>query len=129
MPPLAEEEEMTMNVMGCNLSRGGLPQSVTIHSQEIREALKSPLEQIVEAVLKTLSNVPPELAGDICDAGIVLVGGGAMLKGMDRLISKATKGIPVHVAEDPMTAVVRGTGMLIQSIDSLVKQLDNQYAD
>ena len=124
------EEELTMEVMGRDQVKG-LPRALTIRSEEVREAIKDPLDQIVGAILETLENIPPELAGDIYHSGIVLAGGGALLRGVDRLISKETRGIPVHIADDPLTAVVRGTGMFIESIDNpdLARKLDSQYAD
>ncbi len=107
------EEELTTEVMGRDQVKG-LPRSVTIRSEEIREAMREPVDAIVNAVLETLENTPPELAGDIYSQGIVLAGGGALLRGLDRLIHKETRGIPVHVAEDPLRAVVRGTGLCLE---------------
>ncbi len=110
------EQELTMEVMGRDQVKG-LPRSLTIRSEEVREALKDPLDQIVQAVIETLENTPPELAGDIYNTGIVLAGGGALLRGLDRMIHKETRGIPVYVAEDPLTAVVRGTGVFVENLD------------
>jgi rod shape-determining protein MreB len=71
----------------------------------------------VAAIIETLENTPPELAGDIYNTGIVLAGGGALLRGLDRMINKETRGIPVYVAEAPLTAVVRGTGVIVENLD------------
>lgn len=118
------ETETTVEVMGRDQVKG-LPRSITVRSEEIREALKEPLDQIVGAVIETLENTPPELAGDIYASGISLAGGGALLKGVDRLISKETRGIPVHIAEDPLRAVARGTGLFIEGIEDFEEFLDS----
>lgn len=86
----------------------GLPKNVDVTSEEIREAMSDPVSQIVDAVKSTLEKTPPELAADIIDHGIMLTGGGALLRGLDRLISAETK-IPVLVAENPLDCVVDGT--------------------
>ena len=117
------EEELSIEVMGRDQAKG-LPRSVTIRSEEIREALKEPLDQIVGAVLETLENTPPELAGDIYSRGIVLAGGGAMLRGLDKLIMRETRGIPVHVADDPLRAVANGAGLFIEGIDEYGQAFD-----
>ena len=111
------EEELSMEVKGRDLM-GGLPKTVTISSEEIREALTEPVTRIVEAVRTTLERCPPELSADLIDHGIVLAGGGALLRGIDRLISEET-GLPVAVAEDPLTAVASGTGIMLQEMDTL----------
>lgn len=105
--------EGTVNIKGRNLT-DGLPKNVDITSEEVREALAEPVSQIVEAVRSTLEKTPPELAADIIDHGITLTGGGAMLRGLDRLISIETK-IPVIVAKEPLDAVVRGTGVCLDN--------------
>ena len=105
------EEEETMEVKGRNLL-DGLPKSITINSSEVREALADPISAIVDAIRFTLDSTPPELAADIIDNGIMLTGGGALLRGLDMLISRET-GITVHVAEDPLDCVVMGTGKCI----------------
>ena len=92
-------------------------------SQEIREAMADPLSTIVDAVRTTLERCPPELAADLVDRGIVLAGGGALLKGLDRLLREET-GLPVHVAEDPLSAVAEGTGKALQEL-SLLKRVTN----
>jgi rod shape-determining protein MreB len=111
------EKELTMEVKGRDLV-AGLPKTVTITSQEIREALAEPVSRIVEAVRITLERCPPELSADLVDRGIVLAGGGALLRGLDKLITEET-GLPVHVAEDPLSAVAEGTGKALQEIDFL----------
>lgn len=111
------EKELSMNVKGRDLV-AGLPKTVTITSQEIREALMEPITTILDAVRITLERCPPELSADLVDHGVVLAGGGALLRGLDQLIAKET-GLPVHVAEDPLSAVVEGTGRALQEIEFL----------
>ena len=105
-----------MEVRGRDLLTG-LPRSATITSDEIREAIQEPLNAIVEAVKVTLETCPPELAADIMERGIILAGGGALLEGLDRLIARETS-MPVHVAEDPLSCVVIGTGRVLEEIQS-----------
>ena len=105
--------EGTMNIKGRNLM-DGLPKNVDVTSEEIREAMSDPVSQIVDAVKSTLEKTPPELAADIIDHGIMLTGGGALLRGLDRLISAETK-IPVLVAENPLDCVVDGTGICLEN--------------
>lgn len=111
------EKELSMNVKGRDLV-AGLPKTVTITSQEIREALMEPITTILDAVRITLERCPPELSADLVDHGVVLAGGGALLRGLDQLIAQET-GLPVHVAEDPLSAVVEGTGRALQEIEFL----------
>jgi len=115
-------KEMTMEVKGRDLV-AGLPKTITITSQEIREAMADPLSTIVDAVRTTLERCPPELAADLVDRGIVLAGGGALLKGLDRLLREET-GLPVHIAEDPLSAVAEGTGKALQEL-ALLKRVTN----
>jgi len=96
----------------------GLPKTITVRSEEIREALKEPLSSILEAIRITLERCPPELAADLVDRGIVLAGGGALLRGIDRLVAEETY-LPVHVADDPLTAVAEGTGRVLQELQFL----------
>jgi rod shape-determining protein MreB len=108
------EEEMTMEVKGRDLVTG-LPKSVTITSEEVREALQEPLRAILEIAKMSLERTPPELAADLIDHGIVMAGGGSLLRNVDKLISEET-GLPVHIADDPLTAVVKGTGKVLDDI-------------
>lgn len=116
------EEEQEMEIKGRNLLTG-LPENVIINSEEIREALSEPLSHIIEAIKVTLERTPPELSADIIDAGITLAGGGANLKGLDRLIFEET-GIPVYIAQNPLDCVVDGTGKLLENIEELHDVLD-----
>lgn len=110
------EGEGTLNVKGRNIT-DGLPKNVDVTSEEIREALAEPINQIVDAVKLTLENTPPELASDIMDRGITLTGGGALIRGLDKLINEETK-IPVHVASNPLDCVVDGTGICLEMADA-----------
>lgn len=113
------EEEMSVEVKGRDLV-AGLPKTVTITSEEIREALQEPLRAILEVTKMSLERIPPELAADLIDHGVVMAGGGSLLRGLDKLISEET-GLPVHIAEDPVTAVANGTGRLLSEINYLKK--------
>lgn len=108
--------ERTLEVRGRDLI-SGLPRSCIITSSEVREAIQEPVNAIVEAVKVTLESTPPELSADIYERGIVLAGGGALLEGMDRLIMRET-GMPVHIAEDPLSCVVVGTGKVLEALDT-----------
>jgi len=107
--PVGEEREM--EVKGRDLV-SGIPKTVRVHSSEIREAVQEPIQQIVDAVRRALEITPPELASDIVDRGIVMTGGGALIRGLDLLLSQETS-LPIHVDEDPLTCVVRGTGIIL----------------
>jgi rod shape-determining protein MreB len=113
------EEEMSMEVKGRDLV-AGLPKIVTITSEEIRESLQEPLRAIMEITKISLERTPPELAADLIEHGIVMAGGGSLLRGLDRLISEET-GLPVHVTDDPVTAVANGTGRVLSEIQYLKK--------
>jgi rod shape-determining protein MreB and related proteins len=93
------DPELIMDVRGRDLGTGA-PKILSVHSEEIREALKAPLSRILESILATLERCPPELSADLLERGIVMFGGGALLRGIDRLVANET-GLPVHVAEDP----------------------------
>src|SRR5256885_3533903 len=110
-------EVKEMEVKGRNLSEG-IPRSFTISSNEILEALTDPLNNIVSAVKNALEQTPPELGADIAEKGMMLTGGGALLRDLDRLLMEET-GLPVIVAEDPLTCVVRGSGMALERMDKL----------
>jgi len=107
--PVGEEREM--DVKGRDLV-SGIPKTVRVHSSEIREAVQEPIQQIVDAVRRALEITPPELASDIVDRGIVMTGGGALIRGLDLMLAQET-GLPIHVDEDPLTCVVRGTGRIL----------------
>ena len=109
------KEEITIQVKGRDLV-GGIPKTTEVSSVEIREALTENVTQIVEAVKQTLERTPPELSADLLDRGIMLTGGGALLKGLDKRLKMETE-LPVHVAEDPLTAVVRGVGKAVEDIN------------
>src|SRR5712671_416355 len=111
------DEVLTMDIKGRDLV-AGVPRTLTVSSDEIRDALAEPVNAIVEAVKVTLERTPPELAGDIADRGIVLAGGGALLKGLDALLSEET-GLPVFLAEDPLSSVVIGAGKALEELDIL----------
>ena len=117
------EEETTLEIKGRNLV-DGLPKNITIGSEEIREALSESLYKVVDAVKETLERTPPELSADIIDHGITLSGGGALLRGLDQLISNET-GIDVHVAETPLDCVALGSGAVLDHIDKLGDVLDS----
>ena len=108
------DKELTMEVRGRDLVTG-LPKAVTVTSEEIREALSDPIRAIVEAARLTLERTPPELAADLIDRGIVMAGGGSLLRGLDRLLAEET-GLPVHIAENPVTAVALGVGKGLDNI-------------
>src|SRR3954453_22533981 len=107
--PVGDEKEM--DVKGRDLV-SGIPKTVRVHSSEIRDAVQEPIQQIVDAVRRALEITPPELAAYIVDRGIVMTGGGALIRGLDVLLSQET-GLPIHVDEDPLTCVVRGTGRIL----------------
>jgi rod shape-determining protein MreB len=111
------DEVLTMDIKGRDLV-AGVPRTLTVSSDEIRDALAEPVNAIVEAVKVTLERTPPELAGDIADRGIVLAGGGALLKSLDQLLREET-GLPVFLAEDPLSAVVMGAGKALEELDLL----------
>jgi rod shape-determining protein MreB len=106
------DQELVMEIRGRDLING-LPKTVKITSEEVREALSEPLQSIVEAVKAVLEKTPPELAADIIDRGIILTGGGALLRGLDTLLGQVT-GIPVIIADDPLSCVVIGTGLRVR---------------
>ena len=110
-------EVKEIEVKGRNLAEG-IPRAFTITSNEVLEALTEPLNQIIQAVKNALEQTPPELGADIADRGLVLTGGGALLKGLDRLLSEET-GLPVMIAEDPLTCVVRGSGRALDMIGKM----------
>ena len=116
------ESEMTLEIKGRNLV-DGLPKNVIVHSEDVREALLECLVKITSAIKETLERTPPELSADIIDHGITLTGGGALLRGLDKLIESET-GIDVHVAEDPLDCVAKGAGAVLDHVDVLHDVLD-----
>ncbi len=122
--PTYDTDESSMEVRGLHML-SGLPRTVTIKGPEIRESMSEPLSVIVEAVKRTLERTPPELAADIIDRGIMLAGGGALLKGLDTLISHET-GIVTHVAADPLSCVVLGTGRVLENFKQLERVFSSQ---
>ncbi len=115
------EEEISIPVKGRDLI-AGVPKTTEISSVEIREALSEPVSAIIDAVRISLERTPPELAADILDRGIILSGGGALLRGIDERLREETN-LPIHVAEDPLTCVVRGCGKILDDIDYYKKVL------
>ena len=111
------DEDKTIEVKGRDLING-IPINITVKASEIKDALKEPISAIIEGIKQTLENTPPELAGDIVDKGIVLTGGGALLKNLNKLIQKET-GLPVIIADDPLTCVVKGAGKVLETIEKL----------
>ena len=107
-------EEREMDVKGRDLV-SGIPKTVHVHSQEIRECLQEPIQAVVEAVRRALEITPPELASDIVDLGIVMTGGGALIRGMDLLLQHETN-LPIHVDEEPLSCVVRGVGRILDDL-------------
>jgi rod shape-determining protein MreB len=120
-------EDTSVEVKGRDLV-AGLPKTLTITSEEIREALQEPVSSIIDAIKVTLERCPPELASDLVDRGMILAGGGALLKGIDKLIAEQT-GLPVHLADDPLSAVAEGTGVVLNELNFLrrVAKSDRTY--
>lgn len=116
---LEDEEEKVMEIKGRDMITG-LPKVVEISEVQIREALKEPVYAIIESIKTTLEKTPPELAADIIEKGIMLAGGGALLKGLDVLINKETN-MPVHIAEAPLDCVVLGAGKALEDFDKISK--------
>ncbi|MCB9207492.1 MAG: rod shape-determining protein [Ignavibacteriales bacterium] len=113
------QEEITIEVKGRDLV-GGIPKTVEVSSVEIRDALNENITQIVEGVKQTLERTPPELSADILDRGVIITGGGALLKGLDERIRMETN-LPVHIAENPLMAVVNGAGKSIENMNKYSK--------
>src|ERR1700760_4672513 len=120
----AVEKESTMEVKGRDLV-AGLPKTLTITSQEVREAMAEPVQVIVESIRITLERCPPELSADLVERGIVLAGGGALLRGLDKMLAEET-GLPVHVAEDPLSAVAEGTGKVLQEFEYMKRAAESE---
>ncbi|MCZ6786015.1 MAG: rod shape-determining protein [Planctomycetota bacterium] len=116
------KKEVTMEVRGLD-SKRGLPKKVVVTSEEIREAVREPINGMIDAVKETLQKCPPELAGDLIEQGVTLAGGGALLRGVGMAIGEAV-GLPVHLADDPLTAVARGTGVFLDNLSEVRSILD-----
>lgn len=114
------EEELSMEVKGRDQVTG-LPKTIVVSSEEIRSALMEPVSAIISIIKNALEETPAEIAADLVETGITLAGGGALLRGIDKLISKET-GLPVRIADDPITCVVRGTGKYLEEIDKIKKK-------
>jgi len=112
-------DEMSLVIKGRDIV-SGLPKTITINSEEIRDALKEPVSQIVDAVRVTLDKCEPALAADLVDHGLVLSGGSSQLRGLDKLLMKET-GLPVTLADDPLSAVAEGTGHVMHHLDNFAK--------
>ena len=106
-----------MEVKGRDLVTG-LPKTITVTSEEVRDALMEPVSAIVDAIRITLERAQPELSADLVDRGMVLAGGGGMLRGLDKLIAAESK-LPVHIADDPLSAVAEGTGVVLHELEFL----------
>ncbi len=113
------DEEVSMEVKGRD-QIAGLPKTLTVRSEEIREALMQPVNTIIEVVRTSLERCPPELAADLVDRGIVIAGGGALMRGLDKLLAEET-GLPIHVADDPLSAVALGAGKVLDELKFLEK--------
>ncbi len=114
------EEEMSLEVKGRDQVTG-LPKTITVNSEEIRVALMEPINSIVAIIKDALESTPAEIAADLVETGITIAGGGALIRGIDKLLEKET-GLPVKIAEDPVTCVVRGTGRYLEELDKLQKK-------
>jgi rod shape-determining protein MreB len=121
------EEEESLEIKGRDLV-AGIPKTMKISSVQVREALSEPIDAIIEAVRQALEETPPELSADILDKGIVVTGGGALLKGLDKRLREETN-LPINIAEDPLTCVVRGTGVVLENMSQFSKVLIKSRRD
>jgi rod shape-determining protein MreB len=120
-------EPTTMDVRGRDMI-SGMPRKTVVTSDEIREALREPMDAIIEAVKRTLERAEPELAADLVDNGITLAGGGALLRGIDQVLSNAT-GLDVRVADDPLTCVARGTSIYLENLEEWKETMESDLDD
>jgi len=111
------EKELTLNVKGRNLLTG-LPKTASISSEEVREALSEPVKKIIEVIRSVLEETPAELSADLVDRGIVLSGGGSLIRGLPELLARETE-LPANRADDPLTCVARGTGVYLEELDNI----------
>jgi len=111
------DEELSMEVKGRDQVTG-LPKTIVVTSEEVRSALSEPVKTIIEVIKDTLEETPAELAADLVDKGIVLAGGGALLRGFPELLAQETE-LPINIADDPLTCVVRGTGIYLEELDNI----------
>ena len=126
--PDDEVDQKTIDIKGRNLV-DGLPKNMMLYPEEVREALADSITSVLDAIRTTLERTPPELSADIIDHGITLTGGGALLRGLDQLVSKET-GMPVQVAENPLDCVAAGTGKLLENMSTMKELLsddDSKY--
>ncbi len=121
------EDEMTAEIRGRDLI-SGLPRTIVVTTEQVREAIAEPVAAIVDAVKTTLDKTPPELAADIMEQGIMLTGGGALLMGIDRRIANET-GMPINIADEPLYSVVIGSGLALENIDALGAVLSHGLDD
>jgi rod shape-determining protein MreB len=121
------DKELSMDIRGRDLV-AGVPKNLTLSSVQIREALSETLDIVVEAVRQALELTPPELASDILERGIILTGGGALLRGLDKRLRQETN-LPVNVADDPLTCVVRGCGTVLENLARFQKVLEKSRKD
>jgi len=119
----ALDVEMEMEVAGRDMTNG-LPRRALINSEQIREALNGPVQEIILAIRSTLEETPPELSADLVSNGIVMVGGGALLRGIDRIVEEEVQ-LPVRVADDPLTCVARGTGEFLNALHVYSRVLES----
>jgi rod shape-determining protein MreB len=120
-------EEKTMEVRGRDMI-SGLPRKCIVTSEEIREALQEPVGQIIDAVTRTLERAEPELAADLVETGICLAGGGALLRSIDKVLHQAT-GLPVRIADDPLTCVARGTSVFLENLELWKDTMESDMSD
>ncbi|MCK4460913.1 MAG: rod shape-determining protein [candidate division Zixibacteria bacterium] len=121
------DKELSMDIRGRDLV-AGVPKNLTLSSVQVREALSETIDIIVEAVRRALERTPPELASDILERGIILTGGGALLRGLDKRLRQETN-LPVNIADDPLTCVVRGTGKVLEDFSGFSKVLEKSRKD
>jgi rod shape-determining protein MreB len=118
---LPVKEKKTMEIRGRDLV-SGLPRTVEIHTNEVCEAITNNLKEITQAVKEVLRNTPPELSADVIDKGMILAGGGALLKNIDTLFSNVT-GVPAYIADEPLLCVAKGTGIVLENLEAYKRSI------